>query len=29
MIIDIIGVYCLSMKIEGLDAYPARILVEF
>ena len=22
-------VYCLPMKIEGLDGYPARILVEF
>lgn len=22
-------VYCLPMKIEGLDAFPARILVEF
>lgn len=22
-------VYCLPMKIEGLDALPARILVEF
>ena len=22
-------VYCLPMKIEGIDAFPARILVEF
>ncbi|WP_252234857.1 cyclase family protein [Clostridium sp. ZS1] len=22
-------VYCLPMKIEGLDAFPARILVEY
>jgi len=22
-------VYCLPMKIEGLDAFPARILIEF
>ncbi|WP_052356817.1 cyclase family protein [[Clostridium] dakarense] len=26
---DNFRVYCLPMKIEGLDAYPTRILVEF
>lgn len=26
---DNFKVYCLPMKIEGLDAYPARVLVEF